>query len=243
MEDDEQAPNIPSPNPNNNLHIQQQFLQLVRHWNHYKASSSHLSPSPTMLPRSQPEDDLISSLNRHGTPSSTWNIRTNQLAHDEIRRERRAAIASGNFKARRLSYDDTLDTDFLHGDYFNDFLHDQILAPSIHSSDSAEEKAEQVPVCLNALSYSSASSSSSSSSSGSFLPLQMKEQIADKVRVNVTPIVGEKREIGNRCKIGKWEVGLAWLAIASVAMIIFSLRCLGFGAYEEERFPFLLVPT
>ncbi|TYJ98442.1 hypothetical protein E5676_scaffold350G00430 [Cucumis melo var. makuwa] len=206
-----------------------------------------------MLPFSQQEEDeLISSLNRHGTPPSNWKIRTNQLAYDDIRRERRAAIASGNLKGRRLSYDDAVDmslhlknTDFLHGDYLDEFpdQDDQIIIQS--SSDSGEEKAEQVPVCLNALSYSCASSSSSSSSSGQLVPPQTKEEMAAKAKVeeNVTAIVGEKKmETWNGCKIGKWKVGLAWLAVASVPMVVFSLRCLWFHD-EDEQFPFLLVPT
>ncbi|KAG6589372.1 hypothetical protein SDJN03_14795, partial [Cucurbita argyrosperma subsp. sororia] len=204
---------------------------------------------------SPPEDDLISSLHRHGTAtfsaSSTWKIRTNELAQDEILRERRAAMGVGKFMGRRLSFDDVdmghaLNTELLHGNYWNGFVQDQIVAPSVQSSDSSqdnrnretgkEEEEEEVPVCLNGLSYSSASSSSSSSS-GSFAPPQVKEE------ENVRASVGGKREIGNRCRIGTWEVGLACLAIASVVMLIFSARCLEFGAYEEERLPFLLVPT
>ncbi|KGN63472.1 hypothetical protein Csa_014116 [Cucumis sativus] len=200
-----------------------------------------------MLPFSQQEEDaeLISTLNRHATPSSSWKIRTNQLAYEEIRTERRAAIASGNLKARRLSYDDAIDmslhlnTNFLlHGDYLDESPQDD--DQMIPSSDPGEEKAEQV--CLNALSYSCASSSSSS---GKFVPLQMKEQMAAKAEVeeNVRAVVGEiKMETRNGCKIGNWKVGLACLAIASVPMVIFSLRCLGLHD-EEEQFPFLLVPT
>ncbi|XP_022134742.1 uncharacterized protein LOC111006938 [Momordica charantia] len=98
------------------------------------------------------EEELISYLQRRGSAtlsgSSTWKIRTNELAQHEFRRERRAAAAA--IAARKLSYEDLL------------------------SSEDGNQ--QQFPVCLNALSYSSASSSSSSAASSSPLGQDFKQQ-------------------------------------------------------------------
>lgn len=216
---------------------------------------------------SSPEDDLISSLERHGTStfsaSSTWKIRTNPLAQDDIRRERRAAIASGKLKCRRLSYDDDDDVDIAA---LNNYLsiNDQILVPPIQLSDSnAEENCnetefgkqkeeEELSVCLNTLSYCLATSSSSSCASSSPLcKVPTNEQMAANLKVEenvaLTPtrtVADQSKEIGNWFKFGKWKLGLAWLGVASVViLVIFSVRCLGFGVYDEQQLPFLLVPT
>ncbi|KAL6011575.1 hypothetical protein ACLOJK_002023 [Asimina triloba] len=100
--------------PDKDDQLQQQFQHLQQDWNSFKRSNPHRPlrrPSGGLicagsndlfqLMDSSPRG-LISSLQKDHSPFDGWRIRTNDLAVQEITRDRQDAIESGRLKGRRL---------------------------------------------------------------------------------------------------------------------------------------------
>ncbi|KAL6177654.1 hypothetical protein ACLB2K_049179 [Fragaria x ananassa] len=109
--------------------LQEQFMNLQQEWESYKqsnpktkrrscsSSSSTLAKTVDQLLDNSPRH-LMSSLQHIMPPSKgdSWNVRTNDLAVEEIKRDRRAVIESGKLRGRRLFEDQHEETEIGYGE-------------------------------------------------------------------------------------------------------------------------------
>ncbi|XP_062029352.1 uncharacterized protein LOC133745306 [Rosa rugosa] len=223
--------------------LQEQFMNLQQEWKSYKQSypktkrRSYSSSSSTMAKtRSR---HLMSSLQHRMFPSEgdNWNVRTNDFAVEEIRRDRRAAIESGKLKGRRLFEDEHEETEIGYGGEesewgsWDDWDQESEVRSLPLCGSGGEEvesgKSKEIKVCFQ-----------DSISSLTFSPCGEKMKEEEKlVTVEEKEVV--ENEGGNwvRCIVVIMHV----LAIAALIFAICSI--MGLYGYGNEHYELILVPT
>lgn len=229
--------------------LHQQFMNLQQDWNSFKQSNpitkrrhSSANDSDSMVRNLQLLDtsprNLMSSLQSTISPlEGAWKVRTNDLAVQEIIRERREAIESGKLKGRRLFqgiHDENHEMGLLD---FETEQHEEVRSMSFHGSDCGDlNESDANPFRLHGCSSSSSRSSNSSSLSLSGLNSERKK--GEEV---VQGCVKEEK--------GKNRVLLMrnWVAIVFFVFAICIIRILsgrfGCGYGGESQNKVILVPT
>jgi hypothetical protein len=240
--------------------LQQKFKALQQDWDSYKQSNPRTlrrystDNSKAMAKALQLLDcsprNLVSSLQHRLSPSEGgWKIRTNDLAIEEIPRERMAVVESGRLKGRRRLFDQAPEgeTEMAFGgrekicNSWNGLVQETEVrsVSSFYNSEDDHENNESGG--SKDLPVSSSSSSSLSSLSGEKVGGVLEEE--DKVVARV-----ETRRVayGGRGKINgrSWMViVMGLLAIASIVYAIcINVPLRSFGGYGDDR-EMLLVPT
>ncbi|XVE54464.1 hypothetical protein DITRI_Ditri03aG0083500 [Diplodiscus trichospermus] len=180
---------------------------------------------------------LMSSLQHITSPASeevAWKVRTNDLAVEEILKERRAAIESGKLKGRRLFEEEDGVTDQVG------FGSDQVQTSSgleiglvqesevrsvfSYESDNYEDEnwGRKEVLCPSCPHCSSSSSSP-------------HDENVERGGTEVATLA-EKRIAGDVCSgtSGRWRVVEVWLVIVLVVCIVGIISGWSFGIYEDE---------
>lgn len=228
--------------------LQEQFMNLQQDWESYKqtnpktkrrsystnsSSSNTMSKTLDQLLDNSPRH-LMSSLQQRMYPSEGDNWNVNDLAVEEIRRDRRAAIESGKLKGRRLFAEaEHEETDIGFGEEEAEWggswdQESEVRSVPFCESDGEEAesgKSKEIKVCFQ-LSISSSSSS----------PCGEKMEEEEEKSVNVV----EKEIVKN--KAGNWVRCI--VVIMPVLAIIFAICSIrGLYGYGNENYEAILVPT
>lgn len=239
--------------------LHQQFNALQKDWDSYKQSNPrnlrrYSTDSKAMAKALQLLDcsprNLMSSLQQRLSPSEGgWKIRTNDLAKEEIRRERTEVIGSGRLKGRRRLFEAPEgETEMGFGgrekicNGWKGLVQKSEVRSSVSFYNSVEDHesesrgSKDLPLCFQFSSSSSSLSSLTGEKVGEVLEVEKK----------VVASVEARRvayNYGGSSNRRSWMVLMAWLAIASIfvyAILIVLMRI--FGVYGDER-EMLLVPT
>lgn len=250
-----------------NIKLHQKFEVLQQEWESYIQSiprtgrrystdnSAAMAKAVDQLLDSSPRN-LISSLQQKWSPpkGGYWKIRTNNLAAEEMLRERRSVIESGRLKGRRLFQAVEDETEMgLRAGRSSDDDHDQKVYKygringinlvqeistellrsvpfygSDHEHDESGVSNELPGGCFP--SCSSSSSSSSSPSHQNHVEIQAVE---------------EEKKVQERRRVGRsWMVFMGWFAFASIIYAVFIAPMRIFGGYgDHEHHEMFLVPT
>ncbi|KAK9926611.1 hypothetical protein M0R45_023828 [Rubus argutus] len=229
--------------------LQEQFMTLQQEWESYKQTnpkgkgrsySTNSSSSNTMA---KTLDQLLDNSPRHPMSSlqqrmypsegDNWNVRSNDLAVEEIRRDRKAAIESGKLKGRRLFEEvEHEETDIGFGGEEAEWggwdQESEVRSVPFCESDGEEAesgKSKEIKVCFQL---------STSSSTSPPAVEKMKEE--EEKSVNVV----EKEIVKN--KAGNWvRCIVVIMPVLAIIFAICSIRCLyGYGNENDEA---ILVPT
>lgn len=241
--------------------LQQKFKALQQDWDSYKQSNPrtlrrYSTDSKAMAKALQLLDcsprNLMSSLQRLSPSEGGWKIRTNDLAKEEIQRERMEIIESGGLKGRRRLFEAPEgETEMAFGGrekIFNGWngLVQESEVRSVLSFYNSEDDRENesggsndLRVCNN-FQFSS-SSSSLSSLSGERVEGEVS---AYKEEKKVVASVETRRVAYGGSGNGRsWMViVMGWLAIASIVYAICIVQMRSLGGYGDKR-EMLLVPT
>ncbi|CAN6718231.1 unnamed protein product [Malus baccata var. baccata] len=231
--------------------LQKQFMSLQQDWDSYKnsnpktkrrystnySSGFSMAKNLNQLLDSSPRH-LMCSLQHRVSPSEggEWKVRSNDLAVEEIRRERRAAIESGRLKGRRLFEAEDCETERGYGGKeegtwsggWKNGLAREVRSLSFDDGSDGDDdsgKSKEIGVCFQWC--------SSAQSSGSFSILadeNVKTEGVKKVDSN------EGGYNGGRCIVMAMRV----VAVASIVFGICFIR--GFAGYGNEN-EVILVPT
>lgn len=246
--------------------LQHKFINLQKDWDSFKMScpktisrlstnysnSNIVKTSLQYLEDNSPRE-IMSSLQRRSSkypPEGIWKVRTNELAVEEIIRERREALESGKLKGRRLFVEtDEMDFGELTEDIGLDWInieamqesHDVIRSVmsfdfdySDHdgeSNDSYERK--EIPVCFQG-------GSSRDQCSVETENFEVEEKIVPTVnymeekRINVNGWIGKNGVM--RCTVLHWLITVVFVVIG----IYITVSHDGYGGHENQ---ITLVPT
>ncbi|KAK8657808.1 hypothetical protein V6N13_036029 [Hibiscus sabdariffa] len=185
------------------------------------------SPAPGKLMSSPPLEE------------TAWKVRTNDLAVDEILRERRAAIESGQLKGRRLFEDETeagFGGNMVSCSGLEIGLVEESEVRSVNFSyESDDNDDENWPPRKEHLSppYPHCSYSPSSSSSSS--PLQSQRGSGSEMATMA------ERKIVVRSGRARVNVTKVWIGISLIVLIVGIISTGSFGVYEDGEV--ILTPT
>ncbi|KAL6182648.1 hypothetical protein ACLB2K_044063 [Fragaria x ananassa] len=230
--------------------LQEQFMNLQQEWESYKqsnpktkrrscsSSSSTLAKTVDQLLDNSPRH-LMSSLQHIMPPSKgdSWNVRINDLAVEEIKRDRRAVIESGKLKGRRLFEDQHEETEIGYGGEesewgsWDDWDQESEMRSLPLCGSGGEEvesgESKEIKVCFQ---------DSISSLTSSLCGEKMKEE-EKLVTVEKKEVVKIKGGNGVSCIVMIMPV----LAIAALIFALCSIR--GLYGYGNEHYELILVPT
>ncbi|KAF3970664.1 hypothetical protein CMV_005667 [Castanea mollissima] len=243
--------------------LQHQFVVLQQDWHSYNQShpkthrryltnSNHMAKSLQRLD-SSPRSLMSSLQQRLSPPEGAWKVRTNDLAMEEIRRERKAVIESGRLKGRRLFEADESETETGFGwkeKMCNGLAQEsEVRSVSFCDSDDDDDHENEtggmignvLPICFQCC--CSSSSSLSSLSSFSVRDEYVKGEVVVEEEKKVVASVEIRRDsYGGSGNGRRWMVVMGWLAIASIVYAICIVRMRSFGGYRDEH-EMILVPT
>ncbi|KAG7952141.1 hypothetical protein I3843_12G044500 [Carya illinoinensis] len=259
-----------------NIKLHQKFEVLEQEWESYVQSiprtvrrystdnSVAMAKAVDQLLDSSPSN-FISSLQQKWSPpkGGHWKIRTNDLAAEEMLRERRLVIESGRLKGRRLFQAVEDETEMVlrgsssdddHEKVYNKYgrIHGINLVQEISTTevrsvpfyDSDHEPESGVSNELPGGCFHCCSSSSSSSPSHQNVEIQAVEE---EKKVQATSV--ERRRVAYNGRNGninngrRWMVFMGWFAFASIIYAVFIAPMRIFGGYGDEHHEMLLVPT
>jgi hypothetical protein len=238
--------------------LQKEFKALQQDWESYMQSNPRTlrrcsTDSKAMAKARQLLDcsprNLMSSLQQKLSPSEGgWKIRNNDLAKEEIFRERKVAIENG-LKGRRRLFEDLEDeTEMAFGgrekicNGWNGFVQDlesEVRPMSFYNSEDDHEfgGSKDLPVCLQF------SSSSSSSSLSSLSGEKVEGEVLEEEKKVVASVETRRVAYGGSGNGRSWMVRvMCWLAIASILYAICIVPMRGLCGYGDEN-EMLLVPT
>ena len=243
--------------------LQHQFMVLQQNWHSYNQShprtqrrystnSNHMAKSLQRLD-SSPKSLMSSLQKRLSPPEGAWKVRTNDLAMEEIRRERKAVIESGRLKGRRLFEADESETETGFGwkeKICNGLAQEsEVRSMSFCDSDDDHDHENEtggmisnvLPVCFQCC--CSSSSSLSSLSSFSLRDEYVKGEVVVEEEKKVVASVEMRRDsYGGSGNGRRWMVVMGWLAVASIVYAICIVPMRSFGGYRDEH-EMILVPT
>jgi hypothetical protein len=238
--------------------LQQKFKALQQDWDSYKQSNPrtlrrYSTDSKAMAKALQLLDcsprNLMSSLQRLSPSEGGWKIRTNDLAKEEIQRERMAIIESGGLKGRRRLFEAPEgETEMAFGgrekicNGWNGLVQESEVRSvlSFYNSEDDRENESGGSNDLRVCNFQFSSSSSLSSLSGE----RVKEVSEYEEEKKVVASVETRRVAYGGSGNGRsWMViVMGWLAIASIVYAICLVQMRSLGGYGDER-EMLLVPT
>ncbi|KAB1217483.1 hypothetical protein CJ030_MR4G008741 [Morella rubra] len=236
--------------------LHHQFNVLQRNWDSYKQSNprtlrrysthSKAMAKAVQLLDSSPRH-LMSSIQHRCSPSAggPWKIRTNGLAAEEVRRERRAFIEKGRLKGRRLfeeveGGDSEMDLGGREttGNGWNGLSQGyEVRSTSDYDHKYGSGASNEMPFCFP--------SSSSSSPSSSVCGENVEREIMEEEKKVVASAETRRRSVGygeSGNGRSRWTVIIMGWLIASIiyAICVVPMRSFGGCQDEHER---LLVPT
>lgn len=175
--------------------------------------------------------------NRRKSPiledGSYWKVRTNDLAAQEILRERRAALVSGKLKGRRL-FEGMENGDEICSDCF-DLLHESHEVRSVGSYGSHDEK--KVEYCG---SWGEKSEGILGLDDSFLWDEKMVEKEKREVDVKEKKRIVSPKSVGNGG--GRWMLAMASFAIVTMVLTfgLISMSCNGGNLHEDKV---ILFPT
>lgn len=253
--------------------IFQKFVDLEQEWFTYK----HTKPRPhlrrcstggfsdSFIPKTSLNSDkllgnsprsLMSSLQGDRRRSSPiildderfWKVRTNDLAMQEILKERRAALVTGKLKGRRLFGGPEEGDQEICSDCF-DFLEEsevwsvESYVTSDDNNDHDHDHDEDKKNFEDCGSRDEKDEASFGSLDGSCL---CNEEMVEEEKMEMEMKMNEKARVGGgklkRVNGGRWMLALAWFAMVTMVFTLrlISIRCNGGNLHEEKV---ILIPT
>ncbi|CAK7336749.1 unnamed protein product [Dovyalis caffra] len=245
--------------------LYQQFMHLQHEWDSIKqpkprtlcraSTDSKLMVKARKLLYNSPRD-LMSALQHGRSPpvegGGEWKVRNNDLAVDEILKERREAIESGKLKGRRLFEamgSSVSETDFggIEGMVYDNLdglvQETEVRSVSFYDSDDENEDVDARKEGLSPFSHH-CSYSSSSSSSSFYICDDCMEREKEEEKVVVASVQEENRVLnGEQERYGaSWMVAMGWLTIAFIACAIGIISKRSFGGHGVGN-EVILFPT
>ncbi|GAV90347.1 hypothetical protein CFOL_v3_33756, partial [Cephalotus follicularis] len=237
--------------------LQQQYMHLQQEWDSIKQAH----PRPRILCRSLTYSNtsidntiqvleysprnIMTFLQHKRSP--LWKVGNNDLAVEEILRDRRAAIESGKLKGRRLfeAVEGVTEVGYggreeVTGNWWHGLVQDSEVRSSVSCYESADENENcrindgLFPVCFQ---HVSCSSTSSTSLCGDNVEKEVEE--GDKV----VAIMEEKRGACGCGERRRWVVVMVWLAIALIGGAVGIISMAMKNTDENMDQNVILVPT
>lgn len=181
-----------------------------------------------------------------------WKVRNNDLAVQEILRERRAALASGKLKGRRLfkgSPSEEVEGEDICNECFDHLCHPESEVRSMGSYGSDDEEDEKKCFEEYVWSYGGNDRRDSNSLDSSLSEEKMGKDVSlmERIKEERNHDDKEKRRVGFGANLvgkngGKWMIAMAWFSVLTMALALglISVSCNG-GNLEEEKV--FLIPT
>lgn len=237
--------------------LHQQYMILQRDWHshqsnprnqrrRYSTNSKDMAKALDQLLDSSPREPMSSIQQGILSPprGGNWKVRTNDLAMDEIYRERLEVIESGRLKGRRLfeGVEGETEMGFEGADKICNGLVQESEVRSVSFCDSDDDDHENEPGGISNVLPVSFQCCSSSSSSPSLCDEYVEGEVMEEEKKVVASVEMRKVSYGGSGNGRKWMVVMGWLAIASIVFAICIVPMRRFGGYGDEH-EMILVPT